>query len=340
MNKINALSLFACSGIGELLLHKNNINVVIANELLLERCNFYKENYPNTNMICGSIIDDTIKKYIIKESKLQHIEYIQATPPCQGFSQAGDMNPKDPRNFLIIDTIEVINQIQPKWILIENVPGFIKHTIKYIINSLSNYNVIYDILNTADYGIAQTRKRAIVLISRKDVYQLKFPKKYLKTITVKEAIGHLPSLESGNKSNIPWHFATTHNDKHILWMSHTPTGKTAFDNPIYFPQKDGRTIKGYKTTYKRIEWDKPSPTITMCNDAISSQNNVHPGRLKSDGTYSDARALTIKELMILCGIDGLWKIPDWASNKLIRHLLGECVPPCIPYEITKQLYKI
>ena len=63
--------------------------------------------------------------------------------------------------------------------------------------------------------------------------------------------------------------------------------------------KNGRKIKGYNTTYKRIEWDKPAPTITMCNGGISSQNNVHPGRLQKDGTYSDARVLTLRELFIL-----------------------------------------
>lgn len=347
MKEIKALSLFACAGIGELKLENNGVKTVVANELLEERCKFYKENHPNTQIICGSISDAIVKKNIIDESIKNCVEYIQATPPCQGFSQAGAMDPSDPRNFLIIDTLEVIKGIQPKWILIENVPRFAKNSlivngkainiIAYIIESLPNYNIKCEVLNTADYGIAQSRKRAIVLISRKDVKQLEFPKKHSKKVTVRDVIGSLPSLESGEKSNIKWHHALIHNDNHVLWMKNTPTGKTAFDNPVHYPQKNGRTIKGFKTTYKRIDWDKPSPTITMCNNAISSQNNVHPGRLMADGTYSDARVLTIKELMLLTGIDGLFNIPSWAKETLIRHMLGECVPPCIPYEITKQL---
>lgn len=347
MGGINGLSLFACSGIGELFLHKNNINMIVANELLEDRCRFYKENHPNTNIICGSISTPEIKKQIIRESIKNNVEYIQATPPCQGFSSAGAMREDDPRNFLIIDTIEVVLGIKPKWVLIENVPGFSKNSIcinggtknilDYIRASLKDYNVICDILNTSDYGIAQNRKRAIILISRKDVLQLTFPAKHLKMYTVQDVIGHLPSLESGDISPIKWHHSPKHNAKHILWMQNTPTGKSAFDNPVYFPQKDGRMIKGFKNTYKRIEWDKPSPTITMANGVISSQENVHPGRKLQDGTYSDARVLSIKELMLLTGIDGTWKIPEWAKESLIRHMLGECVPPCIPYEVTKQL---
>ena len=57
-----------------------------------------------------------------------------------------------------------------------------------------------------------------------------------------------------------------------LWQTHTD--KTAFENEIYFPQKDGRKIKGYTTTYKRMEWDKPVPNINMANGSISSQNNI------------------------------------------------------------------
>jgi len=344
---INALSLFACSGIGELRLHENGINTVVANELLEDRCKFYSHNHPNVNVICGSISDPDIKKKIIEQCLANKVEYIQATPPCQGFSQAGAMDPNDPRNFLILDTLEVIKGVKPKWILIENVPGFAKNSllvngnpiniIKHITQSLPDYNVLCEVLNTADYGIAQSRKRAIVLISRKDVKQLQFPAKHSKKVTVREAIGNLPSLESGEKSNLPWHKALKHNTNHILWMKNTPTGQTAFGNLVHYPQKDGRPIKGFKTTYKRIEWDKPAPTITMCNNAISSQNNVHPGHLQADGTYSDARVLTVYELMVLTGIEKLWKIPPWAKETIIRHMLGESVPPCIPYEVTKQL---
>ena len=72
-----------------------------------------------------------------------------------------------------------------------------------------------------------------------------------------------------------------HNERHKLWMTHTPTGKTSFLNKVYYPKKEsGERIKGFATTYKRIEWDKPAPTITMANGSISSQNNVHPGRKK------------------------------------------------------------
>ena len=97
---------------------------------------------------------------------------------------------------------------------------------------------------------------------------------------------------------------------------------------MHYPKKaDGTRIKGFATTYKRIEWDKPAPTITMANGSVSSQNNVHPGVLLEDGTYSNARVLTLKEIFILTGLPDDWNPPQWASENLIRQVIGEGVPP-------------
>lgn len=86
---------------------------------------------------------------------------------------------------------------------------------------------------------------------------------------MREAIGYLPSLEAGEKSDIKWHFARKHDERHILWMKHTASGTSAFSNPVYYPKKkDGTRIKGYESSYRRIKWDEPSPTITMRNDAV------------------------------------------------------------------------
>ncbi len=67
----------------------------------------------------------------------------------------------------------------------------------------------------------------------------------------------------------------------------------------------------------------------MRNDAISSQRNVHPGRLKPDGTYSDARVLTPLELMIINSMPTDWNIPDDTPEILVRQCIGESIPPLL-----------
>lgn len=334
--EIKGTSLFSNIGISETYFKDNGINIVLANELIPKRCDFFSYLYPNTEMICGDITDENIFKKLITKHKQYGCDFLIATPPCQGMSIAGKMDPQDPRNNLIIQVIRFIQETRPKNIIIENVPGILKFSIvvdnkpikitNYIKNKLVplGYYINFDVLDAADYDTPQHRKRAIFLISK--IKQWEFPPKS-RHITVRDVIGELPSLESGDTSHIKYHNAKIHNENHILWMKHTPTGKTAFNNPTYFPKKNNRRIKGYTTTYKRIDWDRPSPTVTMCNGAISSQNNVHPGRLKKDGTYSDARVLTILEIIRIMGLPDDWNIPPWASDNFIRQVIGEGFPP-------------
>ncbi len=333
---INGISLFANVGIGETYLKEKGINICVSNELVEQRCDFYSHLYPESEMICGDITNPKIFNKLVELYEEKNCDFLISTPPCQGMSQAGKMDKNDPRNLLIIQTIEFIKKVKPSNIIIENVPQILKFSIKvdgeevkitdYIFRELKplKYDINYEVLDSADYGTPQTRKRAIFLIS--NIKKWEFPEK-MEKITVRDAIGDLPSIESGEKSNIPNHYAKKHNENHILWMKHTPTGETAFDNEEHYPKKDNRRIKGFKSTYKRMEWDKPAPTITTCNISISSQNNVHPGRKNEDGTYSDARVLSILEILRLSGLPDDWDIPDWASENFVRKAIGEGFPP-------------
>ena len=332
---MNGLSLFANVGIAETYIADHGINIAVANELLSNRAAFHKENHPKCNTIQGDITSAEVYSEVLTQAQNEKCDFLIATPPCQGMSIAGKMQENDPRNSLIKYVIQMIQDLQPSYALIENVPQMLKtylfhngekvKVVDFIVDGLEAYDVNYEVVDAADYGTPQSRKRAIFLISKKGKWE--FPKKE-KKITVKEAIAHLPSLESGEHSSIKYHNAKIHNDRHILCLKHTPSGKTALHNEKYYPKKeDGTRIKGYSTTYKRIDWEKPAPTITMANGSVSSQNNVHPGKKKKDGTYSDARVLTLKEIFILTGLPDSWHPPKWASDNLIRQVIGEGVPP-------------
>lgn len=345
------LSLFSSAGIGETYLRDLNLNIIVANELIPKRAELYSKIYKNTKMICGDITNDDIFNEIIKASK--NVDFIIASPPCQGMSVAGKNRDitkmaMDERNYLFLYVVKAIQLLKPKFVLIENVPNLLKLKIYYkgqfrdVLDILrmefsEDYTIESDILNASDYGVAQNRLRAIIKIYKKNLIW-KWPEKQKKKISVKDCIGHLPSLESAQRSNIKWHFARKHLDKHILWMKHTPTGCSAFDNKEFYPVKNnGERINGYNSAYRRISWDTPAPTITIRNDAISSQRNVHPGRLLSDGTYSDARVLTPLELMLLNSLPANWNIPDDTPEILIRQCIGESIPPLLVKEILKGL---
>ncbi len=347
--RLTGISLFASAGIGETYFKEVGIDIKVANELLEKRADLYRAINPETIVVCGDITKDEVFSEIITSCP-KKVDFILASPPCQGMSVAGKNRCQktmeaDERNYLISYVIEAIKSTDPDYILVENVPALLKIELQYA----GKYRTIVDILkyefgeqyeidsmvvNSADYGVPQTRLRAIIKMNRIGK-KWDWPPKREK-VTVRDAIGHLPSLEAGEVSDIKWHFARKHSKDNIMWMKHTPTGKSAFSNLVYYPQKkDGTRIKGYESSYRRIKWDAPAPTITIRNDCIASQRNVHPGRLLPDGTYSDARVLTPLELMLLNSLPADWNIPDDTPELLIRQCIGESIPPLMLKEIVR-----
>ena len=342
IKKLNGLSLFSSAGIGEILLTKKKYQICVANELINERSELYKKIHPMTIMVNGDISLKNTKNKIL-DALDENIDFIIASPPCQGLSLAGKNRRSkeftaDNRNNLILDVIYFIKKLSPSFALIENVPTLLKlellhkKKVKNVIEILQdelkkNYHITHEIIDSSDFGIPQKRLRAIIKIYKKNITWPNPVK--TKHITVRDAIGHLPTLESGQHSNIPFHYARNHTPKHVEWMQNTPTGKSAFENKVYYPKKNGARIKGFNSSYRRIKWDAPAPTITIRSDAISSQRNVHPGHLKKDGLFSDARVLSPAELMILNSIPEKNKIPINTNELLIRKVIGESVPPLL-----------
>ncbi len=376
--KLCGLSLFSNVGIAEILLDEINVNIKIANEIIKERSEFYKETYPNTDVICGDITQSNIFNEIVRKAKSENIDFIISTPPCQGMSNAGKKDKNDPRNYLITYAIEMIKKIKPKYVFIENVPQQLKTYINFENESLlipdylkksliKEYNFSdKEIINSADYGVAQNRIRSIILLSRKNLkYKWNPPPKINKKVTLREAIGNLPSLDpliydidykdhlkifpqyenklKKAKSISKWHVPPRHVLRQVKSMIYTPSGKSAFDNKKkYRPKKsDGTLVKGFKNTYKRQDWDKPGYTVTTYNRTIGSQENVHPGReIKGTERYTDPRVFTLFEIMKIMSIPTNWKIPKWCSEGFLRTVIGEGIPPILVKLFFTELIKI
>lgn len=354
MSKLKAVSLFASAGIGELLLDNTNIDVVLANEIIPKRAECYRYFYPKSNMICGDIVDDNIRKKIQQEINTKDINFLIATPPCQGLSTLGKNKnqshfEQDKRNFLILYVLDIIDNSNFDYILIENVPRFIEmyfpYDGKYLlleeilnIKYSNDYHIKVDVLNAKDYGVAQSRPRAIIRLFKKHL-KWSLPKSETE-ISLFDAIGHLPSLEAGEVSEIKWHTAKSHNERAILAMKHTKPGKSAITNEVYYPKKeDGTRIKGFHNTFKRMVWNQPCPARTTYSGSISSHNNVHPGRLLSDGTYSDARVLTLLETFIVSSIPEDIEFPIDSTDAFIRTVIGESIPPKLMMKVLSNIGK-
>ena len=347
---IKGVSLFSSAGIAETYFKECGIDIVTACELLPKRAELYKALYPTCNMICGDITNDITFNSVLKDAKENSCKFLLATPPCQGMSSLGKKDySNDKRNYLIFYAIDMIDECDFDYILIENVPKFLKLYFPYkgklelLINIFKDkyskfYNVDSFILNAKDYGVPQSRPRGFIRLWKKG---LVWGMPEIKNeISLKEAIGNLPSLESGEDSGIKWHYAKVHNDREIVAMKHTDEGKSALRNPVYYPKKpNGEPIKGFHNTYKRMKWDEPCPARAMNNGNMGGHNNVHPGRLLPDGTRSDARVLTLRELFIVSSLPADWDLPNWCTDNLIRTVIGEAIPPMFAKSIVEKIGK-
>ncbi len=369
---MKALSLFANVGVAETYLNDIGLDVVVANELEEKRADFYSHLYPKCDMVCGDITDTEIYRTIIDKAKEKGVEFILATPPCQGMSIAGHNSPYDERNSLVKYAVDAILDIKPKYVFMENVPQQLDTPIEYegremlipeyLEERLGKFYAFNKekITNTMYYGVPQMRRRCVILLVRKDIdFVWEFPTPEDEIVTLEQAFKGIPDLwpeiqEKEYRDILPqntkealefhkWHKPPKHVWRNVECMLHTPAGNTAFDNPFYYPKKkDGNRVKGYDTTYHRLFWEKPSSTITKWNGIMGSQNNVHPGRFwkndeNGDPMYTNPRVLTIYELLVVSSLPTDWDIPDWADNQLIRFVIGEGVPPLMVKKIINEV---
>lgn len=362
MNKsIIGLSLFSGGGIAETYFEEIGIHIAVANELLPERADFYQRTHPSTEMICGDITDESIFDTVMQKAQEAGAKFLLATPPCQGMSTLGKREYiSDKRNSLVHYVLKAIDLMQPEYVLIENVPKFIEllynpdgttydpeqsdekpYCIVDLLQKLysEKYIVEMKVLNAMNYSVPQSRPRAIIKMYKEGLCW-PWPEEDPHIVTLREAIGDLPSIESGEHTNIKWHNALIHNDRQIEALRHTPEGRSAMKNEVYYPKKkDGSRVKGFHNTYNRMRWDEPAPARTTNNHLMSGHNNVHPGRPLPDGTQSDARVLTLRELIIVSSLPLDWNLPDNIKESFVREIIGEAVPPLLTKKIAEQIFR-
>lgn len=382
MKKLTYISLFSCAGIGCYGFKQAGFDCVATSELIERRLNVQKYNNKckyDSGYICGDITLDTTKNKIFKEIDFwkinEHIDDVTvviATPPCQGMSLANTYrNESDiDRNSLVVEAIQLVGQINPKFFVFENVPAFLdtycididenqKLIKKTIAEHLSNqYDINYSILDFAYYGSNSHRKRTIVIGVRKGLNinpKSLFPNNKVAP-TLRKLIGNLPKLiEMGEISETDiYHNFRKYDSEMLDWIHNTPEGCSAFDNenPLHRPHQldeDGNIIFNQRkmiSKYSRCYWDKIAPCVLTRNDTISSTSTIHP---------SEDRVFSIRECMLMQTIPDEFNWTDKSFEELnslslldkkqylkdneinIRQCIGEAVPTTIFNQIANKI---
>lgn len=348
--EFRVLDLFCGAGGLSWGLHKNpHFSTAVALDFDEKAADTFKKNMPETEVLVGDITDSVVKERIIKLAKEKKVNMIAGGPPCQGYSMKGKkLGLKDPRNFLFREYLNLVEQIQPDVFVIENVKGLLISSNGWfrdeIVQSIEalGYTVRYDVLNAADFGVPQSRERAIFICSKHGAITL--PKATVeKRVSVRDAISDLSYLESSEGDfeqeyitepesdyqramregsiKLYNHKASNHKDIAIEKLKLIPPeqGKEFLPEEMVGNQK-------FKTTWGRLKWDTVSPTIDTRFDASSNGTNNHP--------YLH-RAITPREAARIQSFDD--KFIFYGSKFFIRKQIGNAVPPLLAKAIADRI---
>jgi DNA (cytosine-5)-methyltransferase 1 len=295
-----AVDLFSGAGGLSAGLIKSNIKIGAAVEIWKPAISTYRRN------IETSVIEDDIRNVsggqILKLCSLKKGELflLSGCPPCQGFSKINLKRKNDDRNKLVYEFIRLVDEIQPLFVLMENVSG-IKNS-KTIFNDLFEgldtigYVAKSEILNAADFGAAQKRKRFVLHGFRKDIFKKMkdlqitayFPQKthsnkpindLKRWRTLKDVISDLPAIKAGEENlKIANHKSFNLSDKNKLRLEYIRTHNKK--NHI-LPEElqlecHKRNPNAFRNVYGVLEWDEPAPTMTGGCLIISKGRYGHP----------------------------------------------------------------
>lgn len=350
MKKFKILDLFCGAGGFSHGMHKNtNFETLVAVDFNSYATETFKRNMPNADVITGDITNEEVKRQIISKSKACGVNMIIGGPPCQGFAMKGKkLGLKDPRNFLFLEYLKIVQEIMPDVFVIENVKrllttenGWFRDEILAYIKQLG-YFVEFGVLNALDYGVPQSRERAIFICCKSK--QIPLPPKMDKRVTVRDAISDLAYLNSGEgefeqpyKLEAQSEYQVRMRGLARTLYNHKATNhsKVALDKLSMIPAEKGKEClpvelhgkQQYNTTWCRLIWDTFSPTIDTRFDTPSNGTNSHPILLRSITPREAARLQSFDDEFVFYG-----------TKSEICKQIGNAVPPLLALAIAEQIY--
>lgn len=332
----------------------NGFTTVLAVDFDKNAIKTFQNNFKNAKCIHGDICDVNTKQKIIQEAFNSGVNMIIGGPPCQGFSLKGkNLGIYDKRNYLFLEYIAIVKAVQPKIFIIENVKNMISSSNGFFIKQIYDnfislgYSVTYNVLNAVNFGVPQMRERAIIVgtkgIAPVDIEDIH--KNLGNYTTVRDAIDDLSYFNSGegaenlvyfkdisssyqalmriNSNGLYNHKATNHSQFAIDKMKMIPP-----ERDKSFLPKELHGKQQFSTTWSRLIWDKPSPTIDTRFDTPSNGRNIHPYLDRSITPREAARLQSFPDSFIFYG-----------NKTSICKQIGNAVPPLMAKAIAEYIKK-
>jgi DNA (cytosine-5)-methyltransferase 1 len=293
-------ALFAGGGGLHLGFEKAGFELTLASDMAPAAAATHKQNYPDTPFVLGDIRKLTVEQ-LLNAAGGRRPDIVVGGPPCQGFSTLGDKLSSDPRNTLFATYAHLVEDLQPKFVVIENVKSMVTlygGKFKDLVLEkfeAAGYRMHWAILDAADYGVPQFRKRVIFFGTR---HQAPFnfppashgPGTSQPYVTTWDAIADL----AGKGSEVSNHIALDHSEKVIARYRLVPEGGR-LPPPEELPPEIRRANFG--NTYKRLHRERPSLTMVPGNNAFP----IHPTLHRSLTPREAARLQTFPDDFVFIG---------------------------------------
>lgn len=347
---MNVVSLFSGCGGLDLGFKKAGYNILWANDILSDVCETYKREIGD-HIVCKDIFEIDIKS-------IPKADVIIGGPPCQGFSGVGKRDPNDERSMLVWRYLEIVNEVQPSFFLFENVTGIKSSKTaegKNVLEELKKqfellgYTTTIHLLNAADYGVPQRRKRIFIIGSLHGKNVLTPPQTHSidgkglkKWVGSKNALSDLdlpcddgivlyknkPTneyqtyLRNESDKSTDLHLTPYSSETDRIIISHVKPGGNYMDVPdefstkriMYFKSTGGRT-----TTYGRLDPNMPGYTLNTHFNRPNVGCNIH---------YEQNRMITIREGLRMQSFPDSYSL--YSRNKRNYYVqVGNAVPPLL-----------
>ena len=349
-------------GIRQVRNHNFRFKVVVANDYNQDVKNTYTKNHQDVDFVLGSISEEETKKKIIssirKKTGRSTVDVVIGGPPCKGFSLANKMtrNMKNPMNHLVMHYVDMIKRTKPAAFVMENVPGLfamqngkVVETLISEFKSQGYHNSTAWLLNAADYGVPQLRKRAFLVGSRSNI-PLEKPKKTHGSrkevkqnpklslyTTLEDALSDLPKISMGKIDSATEEYASEPQNEfqenirrksrrvvnHIITkntplvierIKHVPPGGNWESIPVRLMKVNGKYDKlelAHSMIYKRLLKNEPSITITNFRKGMI----IHP---------TQNRLLSVREAARIQTFPDHFEFEGGLSNK--QQQVSDAVP--------------
>lgn len=399
IQELLAVSLFSGAGLSDAGYEQAGFRFVVQADLHEDRATIGQRNFPSSTWVVGDLRqtgEQVVRAYTRVTDNRPAL--LVATPPCQGMSSSNPGRGKrtteeakahEEKNSLILAVSPIARKLVPRVLVVENVRPVLTlrvrrdnregRVIDLLREDLSEYELFEGVVNVADYGVPQVRRRAIVVGVHRDEPWLStlvernllpWPrpthaeqptKGQFAWVSVREwleGMGYEPldaKDERSARGQHPLHFVRHYDDDRYLQVSQIPpfSGRSAYQNetcpdcgvhpvpegtavctacgavmrnrPYVVEDSVARLIKGFLSSYRRMDPNQPASTVTTNSSHIGSDFKLHPW---------ENRVLSILEC---ADVQAVPRWYDWSPaleakrSYLIRNVVGEAFPPYFTY---------